>query len=91
MHNCRLEVSKFLKEPEELRNRVYIKKNRKCPFFRPFFARFFCLKSARFSPVFFIKLSPFEELVTLKLHFSKESKGFKPKQEMDLFWTPGTF
>ena len=23
----------------------------------------------------------------LKLHFSKESKGFKPKQEMDLFWT----
>ena len=23
--------------------------------------------------------------------FSKESKGFKPKQEMDLFWTSGTF
>jgi len=29
--------------------------------------------------------------VCLKLHFSKGRKGIKPKQEMDLFWTPGTF
>ena len=29
--------------------------------------------------------------VCLKVHFSKESKGFKPKEEMDLFWNPQTF
>jgi len=29
--------------------------------------------------------------VCLKVHFSKGSKEFKPKEEMDLFWTPGTF
>ena len=29
--------------------------------------------------------------VCLKLHFSKERKGFKPKEEIDLFWTPGNF
>ena len=29
--------------------------------------------------------------VCLKLHFSKESKGFKPKQEMDLFGPPELF
>ena len=29
--------------------------------------------------------------VCLKLHFSNESKGFKPKQKMDLFWAPRTF
>ena len=29
--------------------------------------------------------------VCLKVHFSKETKGFKPKEETDLFWTPGTF
>ena len=36
-------------------------------------------------------LKKLHSFVCLKLHFSKESKGFKPKQEMDLFWTPGTF
>jgi len=29
--------------------------------------------------------------VCLKVHFSKEIKGFKPKEETDLFWIPRTF
>ena len=36
-------------------------------------------------------LKKLHSIVCLKLHFSKERKGFKSKQEMDLFWTPGTF
>ena len=31
-------------------------------------------------------LKKLHSFVCLKLHFSKEGKGFKPKQEMDLFW-----
>ena len=36
-------------------------------------------------------LKKLHSFVCLKLHFSKERKGFKPKQEMDFFGPPELF
>ena len=64
MHNCHLRGAKMFKRTMKSYGMGY-KKNRKRPFFRPFFARFL-LKNRPFFARFFIKLSPFEELVTLE-------------------------
>ena len=56
-----------------------------------------CSHVVRLAAVLYVRrvkkscLKKLHTFVCLILHFSKESKGFKPKQVMDLFWIPGTF
>jgi len=52
--------------------------------FRPFF----CFQSARFSPVFFIKLSPFEELATLKDCSNDKNYNDNVKENENFTWLP---